>query len=147
MAEVMLVSFDFVGGPKDGESVADRLDSATLGSAAAYYYASGGGTPGALVWCWTEYLVESIDTLSESALLDLHVNGSPLRDHIYEVFDRSQSHFDLRIRARHVGAIPARGRPQAADGRGAFLDVQQIGTSLFSSNLAQLHSEDEETLP
>lgn len=98
----MLIRFDFIGGPKDGESVLDE----PFGTAAAYFHASLGGSPGSLLWCRPEYLVELTQILSDSALLDLHVHGSPLRGHLYEVFCRSRGTDDTLIRARHVGPVP-----------------------------------------
>src|SRR5215470_13735029 len=99
---VMLIRFDFVGGPKDGESVFGDLNG-EFGAAAACYYASRGCTPGTVVWCRSPYLVELMELLSDSALLDLHRYGSPLRGHLYEVLCRSAGETDIRIRARHLG--------------------------------------------
>jgi hypothetical protein len=104
----MLIRFDFVGGPKDGESILDTLDSQGFGAAAAYYHATHRGAPGTLFWCRTEYLIELTQVLSDSALRDLHENGTPLRGHLYEVFCRSQGGADVRVRARHVGPLPDR---------------------------------------
>ena len=103
----MLIRFDFIGGPKDGESVFGDLD-APFGSAAGYFHVTLGGSPGSLLWCRPEYLVELTQILSDSALLDLHVNGSPLRGHLYEVFCRSRGTDDMLIRVRHVGPVPTR---------------------------------------
>jgi hypothetical protein len=102
----MLIRFDFVGGPKDGESILDLLDDRRFGAAGAYYHATHGGAPGTLLWCRTEYLIELTQMLSESALRDLHENGAPLRGHLYEIFSRSRGDMDILVRARHVGAVP-----------------------------------------
>lgn len=102
----MLIRFDFVGGPKDGEMVCGDSDG-PFETAAAYYHASSEGSPGRFVWCRPEYLIELTQLLSDSALLDLHSHGSPLRGHLYEVFYRSRGEQDVLIRARHVGPTPS----------------------------------------
>jgi hypothetical protein len=102
----MLIRFDFIGGPKDGETIYDVPYDCQFGLATAYYHATFGGAPGALLWCRTEYLIELTDTLSESAIRDLWDNGSPLRGHLYEVFCRSRGASDVHIRVRHVCAVP-----------------------------------------
>lgn len=106
-----MVSFEFSGGPKDGEVVVHEGSSAR---GLAYFELTGGGRAGAILWCTTEYFLDVAEHLSDSALDDMSRCGTRLRGHLYEACVLWNGIDWIRIRMRHVGICPGIAERNAA---------------------------------
>jgi hypothetical protein len=106
--EAPMIEFQFHGGPKDGERIPDGAADDASCRSTAYAAITDDGAPGALLWCTTEYFVDLVEHLSDSALEDLRELGSEWRGHLYEVYRRSRDGQRVRVFLRHLGACPSR---------------------------------------
>ena len=102
----MGLTFEFIGGPRDGEVLASGSHCLQCDEIQRQSDSGHDAVVGQRINCATLYSETIMETCSDAAIKDFLSLGCRFPNHTYEVFCRRIDGAEIRVGFRHVGPAP-----------------------------------------